>query len=788
MKIIVDAMKKGDILGDLFGIFFEDLNHAADGGLYAELVQNRSFEFAPIDNSSYHGLTAWEKIEEDGEARLLIETGNPVSNKNPHYLAVDVIVPGKNVGVQNVGFNTGIPLKRGEAYYFTCYAKREQDLGEPVCISLRSSKGERYTSGKLFISQEWRKYELEFTAPCTDTGARLALTVQGRGKVYFDFVSLFPKDTFMGRQNGMRRDIAEKLAELKPKFMRFPGGCLVHDGSLDANVRDSQYRWKNTIGPLEERPARRSGWGYNQTLGLGFYEYFLFCEDIGAKPVPVLPAGYDPHHHRAAPLDQLQPWIEDALDLIEFANGDGSTAWGKKRIELGHEASFHLEYIGIGNEEVGEQFFERYAIIHKAVKEKYPGIKVINTSGPFAAGGEYDRGWESARENGSDLVDEHYYCSPEWFLANHHRYDDFKKEDPKVFLGEYASWGNSYYHALAEASYMIGLERNAKAVALACYAPTLCNVDYVNWKPDLIWFNNHQVYGTANYQIQKLFMHHQGDYLLGLSIEDKPDKVILTKEPDRISGALILESNQSMLEFDDVSLTNEDTGEVLSFGSYTLNKDQTKVLANIEYLNYTVRFNARKTEGLKGFRVNFGGKDDKNKYIWELGGWQNQDNILGENINGRNSVLSQYQFTMECGRVYEYELKVTGRRMEAYIDGQAYQRITNQPVVIEPLYYSAGFEEKTGDIIIKAVNVTEKDQKAAIEIVNSELSESGLLKGKVYSMEGFELDAVNDFDNPEAVVPKERTLEVMGGTFEYEFAQHSITVLRLKSRNIKNKE
>jgi hypothetical protein len=573
MKIIVDAMKKGDSLGDLFGIFFEDLNHAADGGLYAELIQNRSFEFAPIDNPDYHGLTAWEKIEKDGEARLLIETGNPISNKNPHYLAVDVIFPGKDIGVQNVGFNKGVPLKAGETYYFTCYAKREQNLDMPICISLRSSEGEIYTSQELLITQEWREYELELTAPCTDTSARLVLTIQGRGKVYFDFVSLFPKDTYKGRRNGMRRDIAEKLAELKPKFMRFPGGCLVHDGSLDSNVRDSQYRWKNTIGPLKDRPARRSNWGYNQTLGLGFYEYFLFCDDIGAKPVPVLPAGYDPHHHRAAPLDMLQPWIDDALDLIEFANGDSSTTWGKKRIELGHEAPFNLEYIGIGNEEVGAQFFERYAIIHKAVKDKYPEIKVINTSGPFAAGGEYDRGWESARENGSDLVDEHYYCSPEWFLANHHRYDDFKKDDPKVFLGEYASWGNSFYNALVEASYMIGLERNVKAVSLACYAPMLCNVDYINWRPDLIWFNNHQVYVTANYYIQKLFMHHQGDYLLGLSVEDKPDNVLITKEPDRISGELALVSNQSLVEFYDISITNEDTGEVQSFENCTLGND-----------------------------------------------------------------------------------------------------------------------------------------------------------------------------------------------------------------------
>ncbi len=780
MKIQIDAGKKGDHLGDLFGIFFEDLNHAADGGLYAELVQNRSFEFAPIDNPGYHGLTAWEKIERDGEARLLIETGKPVSNKNPHYLAVDVIFPGKDVGVQNLGFNTGIPLEKGAAYYFTCYAKREQDPEQPVRVSLRNKEGEEYASREIFLSQEWTKYELELTAPCTDHSGRLALTVQGRGKVYFDFVSLFPKDTFKGRKNGMRKDIAEKLAQLKPKFMRFPGGCLVHDGSLDADVRDSQYRWKNTIGPLEDRPARRSNWGYNQTLGLGFFEYFQFCEDIGAKPIPVLPAGYDPHHHRAAPMDKLKPWIDDALDLIEFAGGDSSTPWGRKRIELGHEEPFQLEYMGIGNEEVGEDFFERYAVIHKAVKERYPGIKIINTSGPFAAGGEYDRGWRSARENRSDLVDEHYYCAPEWFLANHHRYDSFLKEDPKVFLGEYASWGNTFYNALVEASYMTGLERNAKAVALACYAPMLCNADYVNWRPDLIWFNNHQVYGTANYYVQKLFMHHQGDRLLEISAEEVPENIMITGEPDRISGKIVLESNQSVMECYDISITNEDTGEIQSLGSCTLDKDQAKVLADISCNNYTVRLRAEKKEGLKGFRINFGRKDDKNKCIWELGGWQNQDNIIGENIGGRNSVLSQYQFSMEQDREYLYELRVAGRNIQTRVDGQDYHKVFNQPAVIEPLYYSASIEEKTGDIIIKAVNVTDRDLRTAIEVKNT-----NPVKGCIHSMEGYELEAMNGFAEPEAVIPQEKMMVIKEGSFEYEFVKHSVTVIRLSGDNDK---
>ena len=775
MRITVDATNTKESLGDMFGIFFEDLNHAADGGLYAEMVQNRSFEFALIDNPNYHALTAWEKIETDGKARLLVETGNPVSNKNPHYLAIDVMVPGKNVGVQNLGYNTGISLKQEETYYFTCYAKREQCFGEPLTISFCSKEGELYTKQDIQLDEVWRKYELEMIAPITDNRARLVLTVAGRGKVYLDFVSLFPKNTFKGRKNGLRRDIAEKLAELKPKFMRFPGGCLVHDGSLDPDARDAMYRWKNTIGSVEERPARRSNWGYNQTLGLGYFEYFQFCEDIGTKPLPVLPAGWDPHHRRAVDFDKLQPWIDDALDLIEFANGDCTTVWGKKRAELGHEAPFGLEYIAIGNEEVGAEFFERYDYFHKAIRERYPEIKIINSGGPFPAGQEYERGWKSARDNKSDLVDEHYYCSPEWYLANHHRYDHFSKDEPKVFLGEYASWGNTYYNALAEASYMIGLERNAHAVGLACYAPMLCNVDYVNWKPDLIWFNNHQVYGTVNYYVQKLFMNNQGNQLLEIKAEEIPDNNMMTADPNRISGDIILSTNESTAEYYDITLTNEETLETLNFSSYTLEKDQNAILNNVDWKNYTLRLKAKEKEGFKGFNIIFGQKDEQNRLYWEIGGWQNQDTTMSELISGRGSCMSQCLITVEKDREYQLELKVTGRFIETFIDGEANHAIESKPVILEPLYYSASKEDASGETIIKVVNVSDIDRKLTLDILNSDAT-----KGTVYILEGFDLEAVNDFEHPENVVPVQKEIDINATGFNYEFKKQSITIFRLR--------
>ena len=534
MRIVVETKNKREPLGDLYGIFFEDLNHAADGGLYAELVQNRSFEFDPVDNKAYDSLTAWEVIEQDGRAAARVLTGGAVSGKNPHYLALDVQEEGSNVGIWNKGFNAGMPFRKGEQYFFTCYGKREQDLEKAVKVSLRSADGTVYAEQKLYFGLSWEKYELSFTAPETDYSGRLAITVEGRGKVYLDFVSLFPADTFRGRKGGLRRDLAEMLEALHPRFMRFPGGCLVHDGALDGEARDAQYRWKNSVGLPEERPAKRNNWNYNQTLGLGYLEYFQFCEDIGAEPLPVLPAGYDPHHKRHAPLDRLKPFVDDVLDLIEFANGGTDTPWGKRRAQLGHPEPFGLKYVGIGNEEVGAEFFERSDVIQAEVRKKYPEIKLINTAGPFAAGGEFERGWENARKVKSDLVDEHYYMAPEWFVANHHRYDGYDRKGPKVFLGEYATWGNTWYNALVEASYMVGMERNAAVVGLACYAPLLANVDYVNWKPDLIWFDNHRVFGSANYYVQKLFMNFQGTRRLAVDAQISGGRAVTE---NRMEGA-----------------------------------------------------------------------------------------------------------------------------------------------------------------------------------------------------------------------------------------------------------
>lgn len=775
MKWIIDTGKKQQPLGDLYGIFFEDLNHAADGGLYGELIQNRSFEFDPIDHPDYHHLTAWEKIEKDGQVKLQVITGRAVSDKNPHYLAMDIQEEGVEVGIQNLGYNTGLPLRKGEKYHFTCYGKREQSLEEPVSISLRDENGQIYVSQELFFTTEWKKYELILEASVTDFSARLAITALGRGKIYLDFVSLFPEETFLNRPNGMRRDIAELLKDMHPKFMRFPGGCLVHDGALDETARDSQYRWKNTIGPLEHRPARRSNWNYNQTLGLGYYEYFQFCEDIGAQPLPVIPGGYDPHHKRYAPLDKMEPFIKDALDLIEFANGGIHTVWGAKRAECGHPEPFHLKYIGIGNEEVLEEFFIRYDLIHKAIREKYPDILIINTGSPFAEGGEYERGWANARKNQSDIVDEHYYMSPEWFLANHHRYDDFDPAGPKVFLGEYASWGNTWYNALVEASYMIGLERNAGVVALACYAPMLANVDYVNWRPDMIWFDNHQVYGSPNYYVQKLFMQNQGDYALASFKEDLPASQVLGQEI--IQGEILLGGNEAKVVYSNIVFTNLLTGEKKEFDSVICQKNQDRFsLLSVWDSHYQLEADAVEEEGYRGMQITFGHKDQENEFNWILGGWQNLDTFMNERISGRGSDLCQHTFSVEKNRKYRLKLVVEGRRIRTYVDGILYHDTQSRLPVIEPLYTCASINEAGTEVYLKAVNVSKENRKVLIHLTEDW---KGKRKAIIYQMSGYHLEDTNSFQEPEKIAPKAFSEEIIVPEFEFTFPSESVTIMKL---------
>jgi len=518
------AASTTQISPDLIGVFFEDINYAADGGLYAELIQNRSFEYSLSDRNGWNSFTSWEYITKGyGYGTISVETASPVHPNNPHYAVLKVEDEGQEgTGLKNSGFD-GIPVIAGEKYDFSVFLRQLTDNTFPVQVKLVGKKG--VVLGEITFSTEsndWKKYATTITVNQTDDSASIIVLVKAKGILAIDMVSLFPQNTFKKRSNGLRADLAQTIADLKPKFMRFPGGCLVHGDGLG-----NMYRWKNTIGPVEQRVAQRNIWGYHQTAGLGYFEYFQFCEDMGAKALPVVPAAVSCQNsggtwriggtgQKGIPLDELNEYTQEILDLIEYANGPVTSTWGAKRAEAGHPKPFNLEYVGIGNEDkITDVFRERFKLIYEVVKAKHPEITVIGTVGPAPKGEDFEQGWKLANELKVPMVDEHYYESPEWFIANQKRYDTYNRAGSKVYLGEYASRGNTLFNAIAEAAFMTSLERNGDVVRLTSYAPLLAKAGHTQWNPDLIYFNNTSLYRTANYYVQQLFSVNQGDVYYG---------------------------------------------------------------------------------------------------------------------------------------------------------------------------------------------------------------------------------------------------------------------------------
>lgn len=764
-------------LGDLYGLFFEDINHAADGGLYAELIQNRSFEYCETDHPDYNHFTGWDK---SANMTWSIETQNPMHPENKHYLKIHA---SNDSQIINNGYTPGIYIEKDKTYDFSIYI-RTNEANKNLKINIISKDNTICAENSIeitpqnavnpntlpFISNGWLKYDLELTAIHTSYESKLVLTFD-EGEYDIDMVSLFPTDTFMGKKGGLRRDIAEALKEMKPKFMRFPGGCLTHDGSLNDTDRDSMYRWKRTLGPIETRPAWRNNWRYNQTLGIGYYEYFCLCEDIGAKPLPVLPGGFNPHKGIGVPIEDIDIWVQEALDLIEFANGDVDTKWGKIRSDMGHSEPFNMEYIGIGNEEIGDGFFERYPYFHNAIREKYPDIKIINTAGPFAVGEGYDAGWNSAKKYGSDMVDEHYYSSPEWFLANMHHYDDFDENGPKVFLGEYASWGNTFYNALVEAAYMTHLEK-AKAVSLACYAPMLCNVNYVNWKPDMLWFNNHTILKTPNYHVQKMFMLNQGTDAVKYSTSNL-DEIIPLTDDKGLCGGISIAGNDICGKIWDVSFTDNHTHEKKTLADIVISTDnKDNLIIDTDSNDYKLEFSFKRYEGRKGLKIYLGKKNEHNAIQWEFGGWDNWDCNLTSIVNDRGSTISHRIFHVEDIE-YRLCLEVKNRHIRTYVNGVLYNDTVDTMPELEELYITSSIDKNTHETILKVVNLTGEAKNVTINL-EGEIRE----KAHIMTLVSPSLSAENTFDNPNNISISESKDTVNNNTFNYTFEAHSVNTIR----------
>ncbi|RXK62239.1 alpha-L-arabinofuranosidase [Lacibacter luteus] len=568
VSLNVHMDRKKTISDKLVGVFFEDLNYAADGGLYAELIQNRDFEYSSKDRREWNSTTNW--INKNG--KLIIETAQPVSKNNPHYA---VLQSGDEI--VNNGFD-GIAVTAGEKYDLSLFA-RSVNKGS-LSVVLTDSNGNKI-SNEITIAANaanWKQYKAVLIANTSFKHARLSVTAK-KNETAVDLISLFPQKTFKNRKNGLRADLAQAIADIKPRFMRFPGGCLAHGNGLD-NI----YQWKNSIGKLEERKPDFNLWGYHQTMGLGYYEYFQFCEDIGAEPLPVLAAGVpcqnSSHHHQTGiagqqggiPLNEMDAYIQDILDLIEWANADKSTTWGKLRAAAGHPAPFNLKYIGIGNEDlISEVFKERFAMIYKAIKAKYPDMIVIGTVGPFYEGSDYSFGWDFASAMGVPMVDEHYYVPPAWLINNQDYYDKYDRTKPKVYLGEYAAHvrgrPNNMETALAEALYLCSVERNGDVVEMTSYAPLLAKEGHTQWNPDMIYFNNSELKPTPGYEVQKMFGNNAGEEYIESSVTvdhgnaDVQKRIATSIVKDVKTGDLIIKlvnllPVEATVDFKDLQLGN----------------------------------------------------------------------------------------------------------------------------------------------------------------------------------------------------------------------------------------
>ncbi|MBN1517044.1 alpha-N-arabinofuranosidase [Candidatus Sumerlaeota bacterium] len=799
VKVTVSEPGKA-ISPDLFGIFFEDINYAADGGLYAELIQNRSFEYSDARVRHWHALTAWDLIKRyGGEGAVRVGDSGPLHPNNPHYAILTIDQAGSGVGLLNAGFD-GITLNAGENYNVSLFARVASGSPEPLVVRLEGRNGALLGEAEFSgLTKDWAQYKATIKSVPGAGDARLVVLASGEGELHLDVISLFPDKTFRNRPNGLRADLAQVIADLKPKFMRFPGGCLVHGYGLD-----NMYRWKDTVGPIEERKEQFNIWHYHQTMGLGYFEYFQFCEDIGAKPIPVVPAGVCcQNFHRGQqglPMAEMPDYVQEVIDLVEYANGPATSTWGAKRADAGHPEPFNLEYIGVGNEDKQTpEFRERFKMIYDAMREKHPEITIIGTVGPAPSGGDFDEGWKFANELNIPMVDEHYYLGPGVFLAMLNRYDDYDRDKSKVYLGEYAAHDrdrrNTLRSALAEAAYMTSLERNGDIVPFASYAPMLGKEHHTQWNPNLIYFNNTEILRTANYYAQQLFSVNEGDYYL-------PTKVELELESWTVNG-IMLGAWDTQAQFDDVMLVNQ-TGTLIeeSFdealpkdwmplsgrweavdGVYCQTSSESPALSRLAFTDdqsgYVLTLRAKKSSGAEGFLIGFGAIDADNYFWWNIGGWRNTRHCIEVAHNGnRSSIGVQTEGHVESNRWYDIKIEVTGERVTCWLDGELIHDFAEDG---DPRISSAAAscvrDSGTGDIIFKLVNVSDEAQKTHVDLsgvgdIRTEARKTVLCGDP---------NAYNTFQSPRNIVPSESDFSV-SENFSYEAPPNSLTVIRMKAR------
>lgn len=768
-KISVDVAHPGHAISPmLWGIFFEDINLSADGGIYPELVRNRSFEDSQRP----------EFWNFSGDGTMTIASSDPLNALNPHYLQISAT---GGFTLVNDGY-WGMNIVQGESYAFKV-ALRGNNFSAPLTAKIVSATGATLASGEISVPHGWQYESLHLTASGSDPKAHLEISIGASGTVCLDMVSLMPDRTW--KNHGMRVDLAESLDALHPSFMRFPGGNWI-EGDDIAHM----YHWKDTIGDIDQRKPLWNTWGYNTTQGLGYYEYLQLCEDLGCRPVFGINCGMALNGH-SVPLNKMSSWIQDALDAVEYADGPTNSPWGSRRAQAGHPAPFNLKYMEIGNENGGPDYVERWPMMVNAIHARYPDIQFIMTTDL--------RGRPYPQTPSPDIVDEHYYETPESFMRRADQYDSYDRHGPKIFVGEYAVTQNAgkgnLRAAIGEAAFMTGMERNSDIVKMASYAPLFVNLNHRAWNPDLINFDSSRWYGIPSYYVQKMFSRNSGDVTLPIKVQTPMAAVPVSK------GRIGVGTWNTAAEFRDVRVTAPD-GKVLFNSDFSSNADAWKLLgdgaewsvqyhalrqtAEREFIraltgdnswrDYTLTLKARKLSGREGFLVLFHITSDDDRVWWNLGGWNNTQDAIesGATLDGKPGHI-------ETGRWYDIRVDVRGDRVKCYLDGSLVHDIDyHQGGQVKALYACAAREQKTGDVIVKVVNTSATPLETEIDFSGAK-SLAGTASETVLTSE--EPADENSLNEPTKVSPRVESMDFNGASFTQAFPGNSFTILRLQNRN-----
>lgn len=757
----------------LWGIFFEDINLSADGGVYPELVRNRSFEdsdkpeFWTLANNA-DGHCEMAVATADYTSRPAVPPLNPFNRKS-----LRVKVDG-GATIENEGY-WGMNIVKGESYTLKLAARAVDGYSGPITVKLVTASGIPLATGQVSgFNGTWKYYTVDLTPIGSDPKGRLQLSLSGKGTVYLDMVSLMPKKLW--KKSGLREDLAESIDALHPSFLRFPGGCWVEGDDFE-----HMYHWKNTIGDIDARTPLWNIWGYNATHGLGFHEYLQMAEDLGAEPLFCINVGMS--HKEVVPMSKMGQWVQDALDAIEYANGDTNSYWGAVRAKAGHPAPFNLKYMEIGNENGGDSYGERWPLFYKAIKAKYPYMHLVADN------------WQGGYPHKPmpDIVDEHFYDSPEWFMRHATHFDNYDRKGPKIFVGEYAVTKNTgkgnLRGALGEAAFMTGLERNSDVVVMASYAPLFVNLNHRAWNPDLINYDSSRWYGLPSYFVQKLFSENRGTEVL-------PTAVQTGEVETKPTGAIGVGTWNTEAEFKDVKVTAPD-GKVLLDSNQktdwkflgdgaqwsatngvlrqTAEREFIRAIAgNKSWTDYTLQLKARKITGKEGFLVLFHIADDDDRNWWNLGGWENSQHAVefGETLDGQKG-------SIDADHWYDIKIQLAGDNVKCWLDGKVIHDIKLASMTTRTVFASATRDEAAGDLIIKVVNTAATPTDTEI-MLNGAKKLSGRAQAIVLTSDSPRDE--NSIDEPTKVSPKTETFNVSGTTIRRSLPGNSFTVLRVSMK------